>query len=79
LQHLLAAPFAADLVTGFQQPVLAALFKPMSRHVAPNRLPERQRNQPYLVSVDECGAEQAFSRGACIPDQKKKCAAFAVK
>jgi hypothetical protein len=31
LQHPLAACFAADLVSGFQQPVLTALFKPMSR------------------------------------------------
>src|ERR1700681_4066574 len=31
LQHPLAASFDADLVTGFQQPVLTALFKPMSQ------------------------------------------------
>src|SRR3984957_20699081 len=34
LQHPLAASFAADLVTGFQQPVLTALFKPVSRRIA---------------------------------------------
>jgi hypothetical protein len=79
--------FAADLVTGFQQPVLTALFKPISGpsrvqvapNVALNRIPKRQRNQPNLVSVDGCGAGRAFPRGAFIPDQKKKCAAFAVK
>src|SRR5580692_13155979 len=31
LQHPLAASFDADLVTGFQQPVLTGLFKPMAR------------------------------------------------
>jgi hypothetical protein len=34
LQHPLAASFDADLVIGFQQPVLTTLFKPVSRRIA---------------------------------------------
>jgi hypothetical protein len=76
LQHPLAASFAADLVTGFQQPVLTALFKPDSCRFAPRG---DSGTSPMSKALMDAAPDKAFPRGACIPDQKKKCAAFAVK